>query len=221
MKVGCIIQARLTSTRLPGKVKKLIGDKTLLNHVIDYCLSSSADVIIIAVPFLQRNEFLAMIEETDRLKIYEGPELNVYDRFEGAAKFHKLDYIVRITSDDPFKSYRMINAIIELCRLDAYDYISNNLSEVMPYGFDVEGFKVDAFLKSKDFGNQAQVEEHVTTNLRQVDSFSRLWLQSNKSYSDVRITVDTQEDLMNARELHSSNTTELKELVKKSRNEKN
>ena len=72
MKVGCIIQARLTSTRLPGKVTKFIGDKTLLNHVIDYCLSSSADVIIVAVPFLQRNEFLAMIEETDRLKIYGG-----------------------------------------------------------------------------------------------------------------------------------------------------
>ncbi|MDA8788337.1 hypothetical protein N9N00_05680, partial [Schleiferiaceae bacterium] len=66
MKVGCIIQARLTSTRLPGKVTELIGDKTLLNHVIDYCLCSSADIIIIAVPILQRNEFLAMIEETER-----------------------------------------------------------------------------------------------------------------------------------------------------------
>ena len=221
MKVGCIIQARLTITRLPGKVTKLIGDKTLLNHVVDYCLSSSADIIIIAVPFLQRNEFLAMIEETERLKIYGGPEHNVYDRFAGAAEFYKLDYVVRITSDDPFKSYRMINAIIELCRLDTYDYISNNLSDVMPYGFDVEGFKVDAFLKSKDFGNQALVEEHVTTNLRQVDGFCRLWLQSNKSFSDVRITVDTHEDLMNARELHSSSATELKNLVKKSKNEKN
>ncbi len=221
MKVGCIIQARLTSTRLPGKVKKLIGDKTLLNHVIDYCTNSSADVIIIAVPISQRHDFLSMVEETDRLKIYGGPELNVYNRFAGAAEIYKLDYVVRITADDPFKSYHMINAIIELCRLDTYDYISNNLYDIMPYGFDVEGFKVEAFLKSKDFGNTSQVEEHVTTNLRQVDCFSRLWLQSNKTYSDVRITIDTQEDLMDARELYSSESTELRDLILKSRNEKN
>lgn len=219
MKVGCIIQARLTSTRLPGKVTKLIGDRTLLDHVVDYCMSSSADIVVLAVPIGQFDEFHAIIEQTDRLKIFGGSELNVFDRFVRAAEFYELDYVIRITSDDPFKSYHMINAIVELCRLDGYDYISNNLSDVMPYGFDVEGFRLKALLESKYFGNASQVKEHVTTNLRQIDCFSRLWLDSNKSYTSVRITIDTQEDLERSIELYNSKSTQFSTIIKKHENE--
>ena len=214
MKVGIIIQARLTSTRLPGKITKLIAGKTLLNWVLDYCKSTSADAVILAVPDSQVKDFAVLLKDSPGVDLFGGSEMNVYQRFVDAAYEHKLDYVVRITSDDPFKSPYMLDSMINLSRLNYFDYISNNLSEIFPYGYDVEAFSLAALLKSANKELSPLTKEHVTSALRNSEDFRRLWLDSNVDLTSCHSTVDTQEDLNIANSLASEGDTSLINIIK-------
>jgi spore coat polysaccharide biosynthesis protein SpsF (cytidylyltransferase family) len=195
MKVGIVIQARFTSKRLPGKIEKEIGGESLLNRVLDYCYESNADGVVLAVPSDQTERFEKYVHGVEGVKVFGGDEEKVALRYVTAGEKYGFDYLIRITSDDPFKPTPVINAIIELCRLDVYDYISNNVETIMPEGFDIEAFKKSALLESLVADDSEFNYEHVTPNLRSSSDYKKLWFASSEDYSEMRCTVDVQEDL--------------------------
>ena len=204
MKVVIIIQARTSSSRLPGKVEKRVGKHRLIDWVLNYCVESSADDVILAVPSLQLKDFNDIVDGHRGIRIFGGSEDNVASRFVEAGIQHKADYVIRVTGDDPFKPVELIDAIINLCRLDRFDYISNNVETIFPEGFDIEGIRLSALRRSIQEDSSQFNLEHVTPFLRTGENFSRLWLSSNRSDAFMRCTIDYGKDIEIASELAST-----------------
>ncbi len=201
MKILAIIQARMGSTRLPGKVMLKLQDKTVLEHVIIRLKQAKLiDEIIVATTTNSSDD--PIIEEMNRLNIktFRGSEENVLSRYYYAAKENEADVIIRITSDcpliDPKVIDEMINEYKELIQSDSVDYLSNTIERTYPRGLDAEimSFKVleETFLNAKeDFE-----KEHVTPYIYQnPDKFKRVDFLNDIDYSEHRWTLDTPEDL--------------------------
>lgn len=146
--IGIIIQARMTSTRFPGKSLALLNGKPVLQHVIERAKLVRAPAhtkkpikIIVAVPDAPQSEpMLKLAEELGVLNAC-GTEHDVLGRYYGAAKFHKLDVVMRITADCPLIDPKVCSEVLELLMWRKVDYASNCHKErTFPKGFDCEVF---------------------------------------------------------------------------------
>lgn len=198
MRILCIMQARMGSTRLPGKVLKKICDKTVLEHDIDRLKRvKNINEIIIATTTLEKDDVI--VEEAKMLgvKYYRGSEDNVLSRYYYAAKENKGNIVVRITSDCPLIDSEITDEIIKfyLSNIGKYDYVSNTIERTYPRGLDTEVFSFGALEKAF---NQAVIErdkEHVTPYIWSNPQIFRLeQYKSKTNYSDLRWTLDTKED---------------------------
>ena len=112
--VAAIIQARMGSTRLPGKVLEDLNGKPLLANIIERLKEcSTVDDIIVATTVSQVDDELARWCTCNDIKCYRGDELNVLKRYYDAATYIKADVVVRITADDPFKDPRVIDSVVK------------------------------------------------------------------------------------------------------------
>lgn len=200
MKRVIIVQARMTSTRLPGKVLKEVLGKPLLEYQIERLKQvNSADGVVIATTTNDTDQ--PIIELCNRLLIpyFRGSENDVLARYHGAAKAHQADVVVRVTSDCPIIDPQVIDRIIRfyLDHQNEYDYVSNCLERTYPRGMDTEVFSFialnEAFLEAT-----AQPErEHVTPFIHRHPERYRL---ANMAYSEDqshhRWTVDVPEDFV-------------------------
>jgi len=204
MKVGCIIQARNASTRLPGKVLMplpLAMESTVLEHVIKRVQRVNLiDEIIIATTI---NEVDNSIEELARklgVKSFRGSEANVLSRYYEAATQNDLDIIVRITSDCPCIDYEVLQRLIKYHLLNKNDYTSNTFIRTFPHGLDAEVINYDVLKQAYHNATDQFEIEHVTPYIYKTnkDNFkignyeNQLMPESSK----IRITLDTQEDYM-------------------------
>jgi spore coat polysaccharide biosynthesis protein SpsF len=198
MKVAAIIQARMNSTRLPGKVMKKILDKTLLEYQIERVRrAKSIDQIIIATTTKESDN--PIIELCQRLAIpyYRGSEEDVLSRYyETAVKF-QADAVVRLTSDCPLIDPYVIDKVVYhfLENRTRLDYVSNTLIRTYPRGMDTEIMSVEALIKANDDADEPADREHVTAYLyRHPEQFrlANIYYKSNESQH--RWTVDTPED---------------------------
>ena len=206
MHIGVIIQARMGSTRLPGKVMLEISGKTVLGHVIERVKQSKKiDIIIIATT----DDICDDLIETESLKygvsIFRGSEQNVLERYYLAAKENKLDVIVRITSDCPVIDPFIIDNLIVKFLEENYDMVSNTGSDyrkrTIPPGLDVEVFSFasleEAYLKA----DQIYQLEHVTPYI--YEHCQRLYFQrEDEDFSQLRLTLDTREDFQLIQEIY-------------------
>jgi spore coat polysaccharide biosynthesis protein SpsF len=195
--VGIITQARMTSTRLPGKVLLSAGRRTMLEHHV--ARLGAADVpIIVATTVNQTDDVIA--EEAERLgaPVFRGSEADVLSRFTGAAEAFGLDVIVRVTSDCPLIDGDVVRQGIDaFLALDDPDaYVSNTLARTFPRGFDFEVFSADALRDADANATSASDREHVTPYINQnrsgrssISSVTRA-----RDASRYRVTLDTQED---------------------------
>lgn len=198
MKVAAIIQARMTSTRLPGKVLKEVLDKPLLEYQIERVRKSKLinEVIIATTTNSTENP---IIEFCDRLNInyYRGSEENVLERYYNAALKYNADIIVRLTSDcpviDPFEIDKAINYYLE--NQNSFDYVSNTLIRTYPRGMDTEVFPFTILEKTYNEAKQQHEKEHVTPYIySNPDKFRLGFVSYHKDISKYRWTVDTEED---------------------------
>lgn len=147
MKVVCIVQARVGSTRLPGKVLKEICGKTVLEHDVNRVkLVPNIDEIIIATTRKKQDD--KIIDEVNRLgvKYFRGSENDVLSRYYFAAKENNADVIVRITSDCPCLDQNILTNMINLFlkKSKVLDYMNNTLQKSYPRGYDIEVFSFKA-----------------------------------------------------------------------------
>lgn len=215
-KVSIGIQARSTSERFPNKVTQMIGNRMVIEHVIDSC-RSCADYInrytftnnIVVDVFI-------LIPEGDPLKqilspmsdhIIEGDENDVLSRYVKMAKESEAEYVVRITADCPLLPHFMIYKGINVAIKNGLDYVSNVGDKTESMRTSIDGDDVEVMsaraLEWADKNSHAKSQrEHVTTALREDGApyfFRYGVLIGHKDHSNIKLSVDTEDDLKNIR----------------------
>lgn len=196
MKIVAIIQARMTSTRLPGKVLKKVMNKTLLEYQLERVSRSKyIDEIIVATTTNNTDQPIVELCENLNISIYRGSEYDVLSRYYEAALQSNAEIIVRITSDCPFIDPEIVDKVIELYMNSHVDYASNTLKRTYPIGMDTEVFSFNALKQANDEATLERDREHVTAYMY-VNSglFNKKNLAYNLNLSNHRWTVDTIED---------------------------
>jgi spore coat polysaccharide biosynthesis protein SpsF len=197
MTVATIVQARLGSSRLPGKVLLDLGGKTVLHHVLNRCRTiAKADFVVCAVPDEPASDPLVEVAEDCNVGIFRGSETDVLGRYLDAASAYGADVILRVTSDCPLIDPQVCGELIDLRARTQADYAANNMPPSYPHGLDCEAFTVAALSEAADKAIAADDREHVTPWLRRAAHIRRVNLSSgNPQMVDHRWTLDYDEDL--------------------------
>lgn len=196
-----ITQARIGSTRLPGKVLKKIGHKTLLQiHLERLCKCKSITHIIVATTTKDEDKIIYENSLFLGFNAFKGSENDVLDRFYQAVKNIKPDWIVRVTSDCPLIDPVLVDKVVNFVRNNNKDYGSNILIENFPDGQDVEVFKFSVLENAWNNATLQSDREHVTTFIRKNsdfnggNKFSAINFPCHENFSDIRMTVDEKVD---------------------------
>lgn len=218
MNIGIIIQARLSSTRLPKKVLlPFYGSMTILDILIDK-MQSVCPNIVIATSLKPENDELIKFAAHKDVCCYRGSEDDVLQRFIDSAKFSNITHIIRICSDNPFLDVNALKKLINSVELNSdCDYISFDIdgtpSIKTHYGFWAEYVSLDALLRISSITSEQLYHEHVTNYIyTHPESFNIKWLEVPtfvKQHKNVRLTIDTEEDFENAANIYTALYTQL------------
>ena len=197
MKVVAILQARMASTRLPGKVLLDLGGRTMLARVVRRARRAvGIDEVVVATT--EGSGDGAIVEECRRLDVacFRGSEPDVLDRYHGAAVAHQADVVVRITADcpliDPGETGRVIRAFLQR----KPDYASNILCRTFPRGLDTEVMALSTLVRAWSESTEPYQRTHVTPYIYQHPRrFRLLAVTGEEDLSGHRWTVDSPEDL--------------------------
>ena len=166
MKIGAIIQARTSSSRLPRKVLKPLpfdGGICVLQQVIRRVSKSQLiDEVIVATSNHEEDQEIVDVAKKENINYYCGSLSNVLQRYYNAAKQNYLDVIVRITSDCPCMDSNIIDKIVQNHLDLGADYTSNSLTESFPRGIDVEVINFDVLERAYHEASHGYEKEHVT-----------------------------------------------------------
>lgn len=193
MEICAIIQARMGSTRLPGKVLKTLCGKSVLENIIDNLLKSKyVKNVIVATTDTSQDDSIEIEISKTKATIFRGNELDVLDRYYNASKINKVKNIIRITGDNPIIDYRLLDECIEKFYSNKIDYLR---TEKFPLGMGFEIFTFEALEKAYFNAKKGYEREHVTPHLYDLNNKFKIFLYKNKNdYSKYRVTLDTQED---------------------------
>ena len=194
--IGCIIQARMGSSRLPGKImKKINGDTPMLKFQLDQLeFSKNVDQIIIATTTLEPDNLIVDFCKKNNLECFRGESKDVLDRYYRCAKKFKLSIIVRITSDNPLIDPTIVDHVISRFIDSDYDYMSTEVKK-SPLGFAVEVFTFKSIKKAWEEAKLPSEHEHVTPYFyNNPDKFKIESVSQEKDLSHIRCTVDTEYD---------------------------
>lgn len=197
VKTLCIVQARLTSTRLPNKVLIKLGqsNKTVLEHVYERFLQSKKiDKVVFAIPNTELNNPLEDFLKRKTIPYFRGDENNVMSRFFECAKLYKPEYLVRATCDNPCVDWIMADNMIEYIDKTHLDYV---MYDNAPIGSGVEVFTYKSFEEVQRIASSEPEFEHVTYCYElHPDLFKTGLYKYNKDLPEhYRLTMD--EDLDN------------------------
>lgn len=189
------------SSRLPGKVMKVLGDKTVLGHVIARVLACpGVDEVIVATTTASQDEVIVKESLRYGAGIFRGSENDVLSRYYGAAREAGADVIVRVTSDCPLFDPQVLSAMLRRfheARADGrpMDYLSNTLERTFPRGLDAEVFTFVVLERAQREAMQPHEREHVTPYIYQhPEIFNLEGYRQAKDLSYHRWTLDTEED---------------------------
>lgn len=191
-----IVQARMTSTRLPGKVLLPLAGEPMLSRLVERLRRvQRADGIVVATTTNTTDDPIAALCAQLDVPCHRGSEHDVLARYADAARLHGADVVVRITSDCPLIDPALIDQVIAAYAEGGSDYVSNMLPPTWPYGMAVEVFSADALAQAHAEATQAAEREHVTPFLYWHPERYRLRnVASPVDLSTHRWTVDTPED---------------------------
>lgn len=199
MRTVAIIQARMGSTRLPGKVLMDISGKSMLQWVVTRARRArTVDEVMVATSELPADDAVVHGAEAIGAPSFRGSEDDVLDRYANAAAATGADVIVRLTADCPLIDPGIIDLVVGtfLNWLPGVDYASNTLERTFPRGLDVEAFSHRALERARLEARKPYERAHVTPYLyMHPEHFVLRAIRANQDHSDHRWTVDTPEDL--------------------------
>lgn len=201
LKTILVTQARMGSTRLPGKILKEINGKPLLKIHLDRLRScEKISEIIVATTTNPKDTIIYDLALEWGYNASRGSESDVLDRYYQAVKEKEPDWVVRVTSDCPLLDPKLVDDIIEYVQNKNVDYGSNVLIENFPDGQDVELFKFSALKKAWENAELLSEREHVSPFIRNncnkkgMALFTAVNYDSINDYSRIRMTVDEPSD---------------------------
>lgn len=195
MKVVAIVQARMGSTRLPGKVMKKVHDRPLIELLLKRLSKAvTLDQIIVATSDHDNNTPLANFVEGLGYVCEKGSEQDVLKRFSQASIKHGADVIVRITGDCPLVDPNIVDDCVKQFTEGRFDYLSNTNPPTFPDGLDVEVFSIAALTKADEESTSKFEREHVTPFIKNYPDFNKHGVVNNDDESRHRWTVDDPED---------------------------
>lgn len=198
-KVNIIIQARMGSTRLPGKILKPVLNRPLLSLLLERVRRvHAAHSIIIATTTNPNDDIIEQFCKKENVPFYRGSEEDVLDRYYQTALTYPTDIIVRITSDCPLIDPVLIDYALQLFLKQApnIDYLSNVQERTFPRGMDIEIFSFECLQKAAEKSNRPYDREHVTSYIyNHPEQFKLVNFAQEINQSSYRLTLDTAEDL--------------------------
>lgn len=195
-----IVQARMGSTRLPGKVMMPLAGRPVIDHVIDRVSAAPGiDAIVLATTTRPEDDALAAHVAARPVAVHRGSDTDVLARFDGAARMADARTVVRITADDPVKDPDVIGTVVAAFGNSdpAFDYVSNTMRPTWPEGQDTEVFSAAALYRAAAEATDPYDREHVTPYFyRNPDLFRCHSVEQALDMSSVRLTLDTPEDFL-------------------------
>jgi spore coat polysaccharide biosynthesis protein SpsF (cytidylyltransferase family) len=203
-----IIQARMTSTRLPGKVMADLCGKPALEHMIERVRRAELlDDIVVATTVNADDDPVSDLCRRLDIQVFRGDEADVLGRFQGAAAETGAEAIIRLTGDCPMIDPKVIDEVISVFDGGAYDHVSNCNIRTYPDGLDVEAFTRGALNEAAEKADHPYLREHVTPYIRGSNpefghgNFALGHVVFEADLSHLRWTLDTVDDLDRIRRL--------------------
>jgi spore coat polysaccharide biosynthesis protein SpsF len=192
-----IVQARMGSSRLPGKVlADLEGQAMILRQLERVKRSALIDQIVVATSDDASDDGLAEVLEEAGYSVARGSQDDVLSRFILALDAYPSEWVVRITADCPLISPRVIDSVIEAALSSDADYMSNTMTPTFPEGLDVEVVRASVLREVASISKDPHEREHVTLGVyRRQDAYNIQNLADGIDRSELRWTVDTADDL--------------------------
>lgn len=197
MRIGAIVLARLTSSRLPNKGLKLINGKEIIKHIIDALKETTClDDIIVATSIHKEDDALEYFCKVNNIKCFRGSLENVAERFLLASKFHGLSHAIRINGDNLFVNRALIDKFCFISK-EGYDFISNVPGRTFPKGMSVELVNVSKYEELYVNFSLERHFEHVTSYLYENEDELNYYYVENRNTpkaSGAQLAIDTQYD---------------------------
>lgn len=200
-----IVQARMGSARLPGKVLRNLGNVPILGWVLERLQQATElDEIVVATTQEIRDDPIESFANRLGVPVFRGDEHDVLSRYLGAAAEHHADLIVRVTADCPFIDPELVDQVVtQIQREVSLDYACNFFPHRhFPRGLDVECVRLRALERVQSSSPTVSQQEHVTLGIYQnPDRFQMTSVSWPQDYSEHRWTIDTPEDLQLAEQI--------------------
>ena len=213
MKTVAIIQARMGSTRLPGKMMLPLERSHVLTHDIQRVQEADTiDEVVVATSTKTADDIIARYANRAGATVFRGSEDDVLDRMFSAATEANAETVVRITGDCPLIDWDVIDAVVDRLATENVDYCSNTVERTFPRGLDVEAFSYESFKHIHENAKEPHHREHVTPYYRENDHqfnlasvtseeiFDEAWMQDR---TDLRLTLDEADDYELLREVYN------------------
>lgn len=205
-KVVAFIQARMTSSRLPGKVLSVIGGKPSILFMVERLRrAQQLDSIVVVTSDHRSDDTLVSVLDRAGVPTFRGPLEDVLSRYRKALEAYPADIVVRLTGDCPLIDPSIVDAVVSLQRQSGADYASNIDPPSFPDGMDVEVFTAQSLFRASESALLRSEREHVTLWMRSAASgLRRVNFRAFMDLSAVRLTVDYPDDLELVRQLTSA-----------------
>ena len=218
---GCIIQARMGSTRLPGKILNLLdGTNTSLLYTINQLKKcESLDKIVVATTVNTEDDIIETLAKKNKIDVFRGESDDVLSRYYHCAKYYSFSSILRITGDCPLIDPLIVEKGMSIFLKNTYDYVTNTFPRTFPDGNETEIFSFSALQHAYENAILPSEREHVTPYFRNKKENFRIFNFTNKEdISHLRWTLDYDVDLklirtiiskINTRPIHMSDILQL------------
>ena len=197
-KIAVIIQSRMTSNRLPGKVLRSVCGKPMLQYLLER-LNQCENIaeIVVATSCDPSDEPIVDFCSALNVSCFRGPLLNVAKRFYDLLIEYGFDKFVRISGDSPLLDQNLIDLGIRLFLDGDYDMVTNILPRTFPKGQSVEILKSDVFIEAFEKMTEVDDLEHVTKYIyKNCNNYKILNFESGERLGNIQLSVDTEEDLL-------------------------
>jgi spore coat polysaccharide biosynthesis protein SpsF len=199
MNIGAIVQARMSSQRLPNKVLCKVAGKPLLEYLLErlrHC--NCLDTIVVATSVDDSDAPIAEYCRQQSVLCYRGPLANVADRFNQVLDMYQFDVFVRVTGDSPLLDQRLVDKGVGIFLKGDFDLVTNGLPCTYPKGQSVEVLRTTTYQRAYGLMQEAEDLEHVTMFFyKHQDDFRIQNFALDKNLNDIRLCVDTWQDIDN------------------------
>jgi spore coat polysaccharide biosynthesis protein SpsF len=200
MKIVATIEARMTSSRLPGKVIMKVRKKTLIAYLVERLKKiKNLDDIILCTTKNKTDDVLVEEAEKLNIKCFRGSENNVLGRVVNALKKFEADVVVQITADCPIIDYRIIKQAITIYNKNNYDCVSNSFVRSFPDGMDVSVVNSKSLIKTNILAKKKKHKEHVTLFIKENPKIFKIknFIATKKNYwPELGVTLDEKKDYL-------------------------